>query len=127
MEKNNNFLIDTHIFILWMENSNLLSKDRYQLLNNSQNEIFISIASIWEIIIKKPKNKITVPMNIEEGILSSGFSPLPIKLSHILALEQLPIYHNDPFDRILITQAKTENLTFVTDDAKIKKYDLKIV
>ena len=127
MEQNNGFLIDTHIFIWWMEDNKLLSRDIYKLLNNPQNHIFLSVASIWEIIIKKNRNKLKVPKDIEKGINSSGFTPLPIKISHVLKLDQMPLHHNDPFDRILIAQAKDENFIFVTDDTKIKKYDLRIL
>lgn len=127
MKASKGFLIDTHIFIWWMEQSKKLSQDRYELINNPENKIFLSMASVWEIIIKKSKNKLKLPGDIEEGIKFSGFTLLPITLSNILQLAKLPLYHYDPFDRMLIAQAKGENLVFICDDEKIKKYDLKLL
>lgn len=127
MEKSKSFLIDTHIFIWWMEKSTLLSEDIYQLIDNPQHQIFLSVASIWEMVIKNTTGKLKIQMDIEEGIKFSSFIPLPITLSHVLELKILPSYHNDFFDKIMIAQARVEKLTFVTEDVKIKKYDLKIV
>lgn len=118
------YLIDTHIFIWWMEESKRLSEEILNLLNNPQNEIFLSAASIWEIIIKKVKKKLKTPKDIERGIKASGFTPISIEMLHVLGIERLPLHHNDPFDRIIISQAKTENLTLITADKKIWKYDL---
>ena len=127
METYNSFLIDTHIFIWWMEGNPALSQEVYQLITNPQNHIFLSVASIWEIIIKKSRKKLKIPIELEESLTFSNFTPLAIQLSHILALEQLPLYHHDPFDRILIAQAKTENFILVTEDEKIKKYEIQII
>ncbi len=127
MENRNNFLLDTHIFIWWMESSKRLSKSQLKLLNDPQNQIFISVASVWEIILKRARHKLKVPNDIESGITKSGFTLVPIKLAHVLAVEKLPNLHSDPFDRVLIAQALTENLVFITDDIKIKKYDLQIL
>lgn len=118
------YLIDTHIFIWWMERSSRLSKDIFDLLNNPQNKVFLSAASIWEIVIKKAKKKLKTPKDVEGGIKASGFIPINIEMLHVLEVEKLPIYHNDPFDRILISQARVENLTFITSDKKIWKYNL---
>lgn len=121
------YLIDTNIFIWWMEKNRRLSKDIFDLLNNPQNQIFLSVASIWEIIIKKAKKKLKTPRDVEGGIKASGFIIIDIEMPHVLEVEKLPRYHNDPFDRILISQSRMENLTFITSDEKIWKYDLPLL
>lgn len=121
------YLLDTHIFIWWMEKNKRLSTDTFDLLNNSQNKVFLSVASIWEIVIKKAKKKLKTPKDVEGGIKASGFISLNIDLSHVLEIEKLPTYHNDPFDRIIISQAKIEDLTLITSDKKIWKYDLRLL
>jgi PIN domain nuclease of toxin-antitoxin system len=127
MVKNNRFLIDTHIFIWWMEKSKFLSKDRYEILNNPDMQIFLSVASIWEMIIKENKKKLKYSINLEEGIKASGFTLLPITLPHVLALQELSFHHNDPFDRIMLAQTTVEKLTFISDDAKMKNYDITLL
>lgn len=126
MVKSNSFLIDTEIFIWGMEKSSKLSSKVRLLLENQENQIFISIASIWEMVIKGGKGKLKLPKNIEEDIEVAGFKILPIEVPHVLAVKELPNYqdHKDPFDRILISQAKVENLTLITSDPKIWKYKI---
>ncbi len=118
------YLLDTHIFLWWMEGNSRLSKDTFNLLNNSQSKIFLSVASVWEIVIKKAKKKLKTPKDVGGGIKASGFIRINIEMLHVLGIEKLPMYHNDPFDRIIISQAKIEHLTLITADKKIWKYDL---
>lgn len=121
------YLIDTNIFIWWMEKNKRLSKNLFNLLNNPQNQIFLSVASVWEIVIKKAKKKLKTPKDVEGGVKASGFVAINIEMLHVLGIEKLPIHHNDPFDRIIISQAKAEDLTLVTSDNKIWKYDLRLL
>jgi len=121
------YLLDTHIFIWWMEKNKRLSKDIFNLLNNPQNQIFLSVASVWELIIKKAKKKLKTPKDVQGGIKASGFIPINIEMLHVLDLEKLPMHHNDPFDRIIISQAKIEHLTLITADKKIWKYNLALL
>ena len=121
------FLIDTQVFIWWMEKNKRLHENLFKLLDDPQNKILLSVASIWEIIIKKSKNRLKTPKNIEAGVKKSGFIVLDIELNHVLGVEDLDFYHKDPFDRILISQAKAENLTLVTSDEKIWKYDIPLI
>ena len=127
MVAENIFLLDTQVFIWWMEKNRRLAEELYNLINNSDNQIFLSVATVWEIVIKKSKGKLKVPNDIKGGIKTSGFNLLPIEISHVLALEKLPPHHRDPFDRILIAQAQIENCTLVTNDPKIKRYKIKTV
>lgn len=121
------FLVDTNIFIWWMEKSNRLGKNIFTLVNDPQNLIFLSVASILEIVIKRAKKKLKIPKDIDTGLRESGFRTLPIEFAHALEFEKLPSYHKDPFDRLLISQARVENLTLITSDEKIWRYDLPVL
>ncbi len=121
------YLIDTHVLIWWMEGSNRLSENAYSLINDPTSQIFVSVASVWEIVVKKAKKKLHLSQNIERSIKSRGLSMLSIELAHVLETGRLPLYHNDPFDRILIAQARVENSILITSDPKIWKYNLKLI
>lgn len=123
----NKFLIDTHIFIWSMEKNKILSQKIFSILKNPQNSIYISVASIWEIIIKTGKKKLKSPDDFEKVINSVGFNIIPIKLDHVLAIKSLPHFHTDPFDRLLIAQAQVENLTLISSDPKIAKYKINLL
>jgi len=127
MVSNKGFLLDTQVFIWWMEKNPRLSNELFKLLNDPQDQIFLSVASVWEMVIKKGKKKLKSPKDIEGGVKASGFSTLHIEILHVLGVEKLPSYHKDPFDRILIAQAKIENLTLITSDQKIWKYNIDIL
>ena len=123
----NNFLLDTHVFIWAMEESKRLSQDIKDKIINPRNKIFISVATVWEIVIKKAIKQIRLNFDIETSIRNAGFEVVPIKLPHALGVEKLPLHHRDPFDRVLISQAKAENLILITADRKIWKYRIKIL
>lgn len=118
------FLLDTHIFVWWMLESKKLDKSINNILKDSRNEVFLSIVSVWEVVIKKQKGRLKVPKDWKETLLESNFSILPVNLRHTYAIEKLPQYHKDPFDRILVAQAITEKCTLITDDEKVKKYKI---
>ena len=122
----NKFLLDTRIFIWAMENSNELQRELKEDIASPENTVYVSVASIWEIIIKKSLQKITVDFNIEESIRKTGFTILAIETAHVLEVEDLPYHHRDLFDRLLIAQARVENLTFITHDKVVKKYRVSI-
>lgn len=121
------YLIDAHIFIWFMENNKKISPRIKTLLQNPSANVFISIASIWEMVIKQTKGQLKIPKDIEGGIESSGLLILPIEISHVMETGKLPLHHKDPFDRMLIAQALAENLTLVTTDPKIWQYNLPLI
>ena len=115
-------LIDTQIFIWWMEKSPRLSPKIISILKDRNEPIFFSLVSVWEIVIKKGVKKLKTPYDVEGGILASGFNLLPIELAHILEVEHLPSIHKDPFDRLLIAQAIVEKIKIITADPVFSKY-----
>lgn len=117
-------LLDTHIFIWAMEGSNKLTPTLKNRITNPLNKIFVSVASILEIVLKRKRGKIKLSFDIESSIKTAGFEIINIELTHVLAQEKLPLYHKDPFDRILIAQSIVENLSLVSKDSKIGRYKL---
>ncbi len=126
MASSTSYLIDTHIFIWWMQKSPKLPVDIMTLLTNSREDIYLSVASVWEMIIKRQKKKLKTP-SIPHGVREGRFGLLEIKLAHVLCIESLPPYHNDPFDRLLIAQAITEGLILISSDEKIARYNVPLL
>lgn len=119
------FLLDTHAFIWWLNDSPELSLNARKTISRPENRIFFSHASYWEIAIKVSIGRLRFPMNsMESELLKNGFELLAIKSSHIIQSASLPMLHRDPFDRMLIAQAQLENLTLLTVDQHIQKYEL---
>ncbi len=123
-------LFDTHTFIWWDSEPNKLSSKALELLSNSANMKFLSIVSIWEIQIKHQLGKLSLilPLKdiIDEQINNHNISILPIATDHILGLNNLPLHHKDPFDRLLISQAKIEDTTLVSCDSVFQNYSVKV-
>ena len=115
-------LLDTHIFLWCIKSDRKLSKAARTKISDAY-EVYVSSASIWEITIKIKLKKLDADINlILESISKSGFLELPITAQHAVAVASLPDLHRDPFDRILIAQAISEPLTFLTVDAQLKHY-----
>ncbi len=120
------YLLDTHIFIWAMEKNKRLTQDIKAKISDPSNDVFVSIITVWEIILKKRKG-LKVPRDIVSGIYKSNFILLSMDVNHVLGVEKLPYIHKDPFDRILVSQALAENLTLITSDAKIWKYKVSLI
>jgi len=121
-------LLDTHILIWWFAPTiSSLSEAAYTAISDNKNLVFVSAATAWGSTIKKALGKLDAPDNLEEELARHRFQPLPITISHALAVGQLPRYHKDPFDRILVAQAKVESLTLVTRDEKLEMYDIPFI
>ncbi len=115
-------LIDTQIFIWSVMDSERLKPDARQLMIDAE-KIFVSSASIWEISIKSKIGKLEGdPKEFASAISQSGFIDLPILARHCVAVHQLPLYHRDPFDRMLIAQSISEPLKFLTSDRVLSQY-----
>jgi PIN domain nuclease of toxin-antitoxin system len=120
-------LLDTHILIWWLSDASRLSQTEIDLITDSDNFIFVSAATAWEIAVKKTIGKLESPDDLPAALAVNNFLELPITIEHSQKLYELPLHHNDPFDRIMIAQAISEDLTFMTRDAKIALYDIRIV
>ncbi|MGE0085142.1 MAG: type II toxin-antitoxin system VapC family toxin [Desulfococcaceae bacterium] len=124
------FLLDTHIFIWWILDNPKLSGEVITAVKNPHNFLYLSIASIWEIVIKSSICKIVLPESpeifIRKQMWLNSVSLLHIKIDHAFEVLRLPMIHKDPFDRMLIAQANCEDLTLITDDLFIRQYEVKI-
>ena len=124
-----NFLIDTHVLIWFITDNTNLPQEIKAQIENTDNKCYCSIASIWEMAIKHSIGKLELNLDLREIIKiteSSLIEILPVTIEHILQTSILPFHHRDPFDRLLIAQAQTENLTLVTKDAAFSAYGVKI-
>lgn len=111
-----NLLLDTHVFLWWLQDPSLLSNEARLAISAGNNAVYISAAVVWEIAIKKNLVKLDAPDDIEEVIRVNRFLHLPVCIPHALIVTTLPNHHRDPFDRILIAQARYEGLTLVSRD-----------
>ena len=121
-----NLLLDTHTFIWWSCNPDKLPNTLLDLLRNPMHTLFLSTASTWEVQIKIGIGKISFTEEWEKivrrEIENNSFQIMPVSLEHTFTLKTLPSLHKDPFDRMLIAQALTENFTIATNDSFIKQY-----
>ena len=121
-------LLDTHVLLAWLWNRpDLIAQGAVKAVENPAQPVFVSSISAFEIVTKKALGKLTVPDDLEEQIKGHGFTELPFSIAHSAAASKLPAIHRDPFDRMLIAQALTENLILVTGDGDIQKYDVSIL
>jgi PIN domain nuclease of toxin-antitoxin system len=122
-------LIDTHVFLWGLTEEARLSQAVRTLLPVA--DVWMSVASIWEIITKVQVGKLTLPSPVgpflTAKVASNGVSVLPITLDHVLRIESLELHHRDPFDRILIAQSIEEKLPLVTADPHFERYPVEII
>jgi len=126
-----NLLLDSHSFVWMHEEPHKLSvKVAYEILNPA-NQIFLSVAGVWELQIKIALGKFSFSDTFENVLAqerqANNLRILPVNLAHALYLENLPPHHKDPFDRLLISQAIVENLILVSTDANFAKYQVNLL
>ena len=124
-------LLDTHAF-LWLDSTpEKLSKAALAICNDPNNTLVLSVVSIWEIQIKTQINRLdlNVPLQamVEVHRVDNDLQLLAVELEHVYALQTLPMDHNDPFDRLLIAQANTEQLTLLSADEQFANYEVDLL
>ena len=130
-----NLLLDTHIAIWALNDDPALSEKARDLILDADNTIYYSTVSVWEVLLKHSRRPYNIPFDekdFSEGCREAGFIPLGLADKHILAVRTLSRptdikQHNDPFDRLLVAQAKVENLSFLTHDELIPGYEEKCI
>jgi PIN domain nuclease of toxin-antitoxin system len=118
-------LLDTHLLLWAAGEPRRLSKPARRLIENSDNELLFSAASLWEVAIKRRLGREDFKVDarlLRRGLLDNGYSELPIISDHVVATESLPLLHRDPFDRILVAQATVEGITLLTIDSQVSQY-----
>ena len=116
-------LADTHVLIWWLSDSPELPAAMREAIVGPRNEVVASVASLIEIAVKRSLGKLRIRALDRDFLETQGVDILPITAEHASALEDLPWHHRDPFDRILVAQAKVEDLVFLTADRKLADYD----
>jgi PIN domain nuclease of toxin-antitoxin system len=119
-------LLDTHVVLWWLTDDPALADDLKERLDHEP-DVYVSAATIWEIAIKQAIGKLKEPTDLPERVRDSGFHELPVRSDHAVAAGRLPLIHRDPFDRILVAQARCEGLTLVTRDPEVRKYDVALL
>jgi len=122
-----NLLLDTHVLLWWLDDHPTLSIKARTAIADGRNVVFVSAVVIWEIKIKQALRKLQIPPDFRTILDNQPFNPLPITAAHAHGIGDLPVHHRDPFDRMLVAQAKMEDLTLVTRDDHLKKYEIPLI
>jgi len=118
-------LIDTHLLLWAAQGIERLPPKARQWMGNVDNELWFSVASLWEIVIKRGLARADFMVNpraFQRGLLNNRYRQLEITTAHVMAVETLPSIHKDPFDRLLLAQAMTEGMTLLTADSVLARY-----
>lgn len=121
------YLLDTHVVLWWFTTPETMKKKTQSIIRDKSNQIFVSSVSFWEMAIKKSLGRLTLPHNLIEMVAAEAFNILPIMPEDGLGVADLPLLHTDPFDRLLIMQAKLNDLVIITRDKKIAEYPVIIL
>lgn len=119
------YLVDSHALYWFIFGNPRLPKKARELLEDPLEIIYYSVVTPWELSIKHSKGKLKLPDDFFDTLPNRGFDCLPIDESHINALRALPKLHGDPFDRMLVAQAKAEKMTLITGDKRLAEYPIK--
>lgn len=117
-------LLDTHVLLWWLADDPELAEPGREMIAAPENLIAFSAASIWEIRIKQAIGKLDLSAAFADALARQPLEPLAVTVAHAHALQELPLLHRDPFDRLLIAQARVEGMTILTRDDVITRYDV---
>ena len=120
-------LLDTKVLLWWLAGNSQLGRETRTIVADSETEVFVSAATIWEISIKLEMGKLKAPKNMEREVEREGFSKLAITLTHGQLAGSLPKIHLDPFDRMLVAQAQLEDLELVSAAPVFAKYSVRLI
>jgi PIN domain nuclease of toxin-antitoxin system len=123
-----NYLLDTHAFLWFIDDSTALSKTARHLIEDADNNLYLSTASIWEIAIKISLGKLSMPTPfanfVGQQLLTNAIETLEIRITHAEIVTRLPFQHRDPFDRLIIAQSLSEDITIIGRDAIFDAYGI---
>lgn len=120
-------LLDTHAALWWLADDDRIGEEVVRHLTDDTNQVLISAVVVWEVAIKRSLGKLDAPDDLAPTLLGAGAQPLPVTLKHAAAVEKLPWCHRDPFDRLLVAQALTEDAAIVSRDEPLSDYGVAIV
>lgn len=120
-------LLDTQVLLWWFVDSSVLCSASRELITDMRNTVYVSAVSLWEIAIKRSLGKLDVPDGLPDLLERECFMELSVQSRHAWHIHTLPHHHRDPFDRLLIAQAKLEHLPIMTRDAMFSRYDIDLL
>ena len=120
------YLLDTHVLLWARATPARLSEEAQAVFQSRDTVVYVSMATLWECAVKRSIGKLELPDNFYE-IITDDYEILGIELSHLVAYAELPMHHRDPFDRLLVVQAQLGDLTLLSRDTNIAKYDVSIL
>lgn len=120
-------LLDTHMLLWWLADDSRLSKKARALIADPANAVTVSAATAWEIAIKQVLGKMTMDGILEQAVREQGFAMLSVTFPHAAETLTLPAIHRDPFDRMLVAQARVESLPLLTVDPHILRYPANVI
>jgi len=124
-------LLDTHAFLWWIRDDESLGRSARKAIGNERNHCYLSVASCWEMAIKRSLGKLEIPEPVDafvsEQLAANRFGLLPIDLRHVSQVSRLAFHHRDPFDRLLVAQALQEDLVIASADKVFRKYGVESV
>jgi len=124
-------LLDTQVWLWSLAASARLPRPVQALLTDTGNELYLSVASCWEIAIKHQLGKLSLPEEpatfIAPRLVRDGIRELPVLLEHAVGVGRLPSIHRDPFDRLLVSQAQVERMPLVSSDPALARYDVEVI
>ncbi len=124
-------LLDTHVFLWALTDSPKLSVAQKDVLESESNEVYLSVISIWELLIKVKSGKLALPEPVvaylTKQIKENHITLLTIRVAHLAKLESLPLRHRDPFDRMLAAQSLAENMPLLSVDPRMPEYGVEVI
>jgi PIN domain nuclease of toxin-antitoxin system len=124
-------LVDTHAFLWYITNNQKLPRYAFDAIRDKSNEVFLSVVSVWEALVKYQIGKLGLPAPADEYLdnrrTAHRIADLPLEATAVSHLLSLPLHHRDPFDRMLICQALQHGLTIVTNDELFRRYDVRVL
>lgn len=124
-------LLDTHVFLWWLDDDRRLGAGLRSRISNTSSDVWVSAASIWEIAVKIGAGKLALEgvdtARLDELVPAAGFRELAVTARHATAVANLPRHHGDPFDRLLVAQARAEGASLVSLDRSLAAYDVRIL
>jgi len=124
------YLLDTHVLIWMVSNSKMISQKVATILKNREKKLWFSTVSLWEIAIKSSLGKLQLELSIDElvkELILNDIELFTLNIEHVKNVQTLPFHHRDPFDRMLISQAKSEQMTILTKDANFSLYEVDVI
>lgn len=124
-------LVDTHVLLWWVQEFERLSERAREAMRSDSSELFFSVASAWEVVIKVGRGSLVLaepPAEyLSRQLAVNEIATLGIRIEHVWGVHQLPHHHRDPFDRMLVAQARAESMSIITGDPLIAQYEVPVI